>query len=239
MIIDTSFKWPVAADYAIEKSPARPNKVRSRGWAKWSRVPAADTILGGERSPGVNLVAKGNVIWKRPFRVRADLSQEFLRLIESNRKLDEAVLQFARKYGMLTDNSEPGSSEPLTLWQDLAKSLRKARLGSMVTARLGLQELRLTRSGAIALVPNTLKSAIECEAFLLGRGAELKQCPGCGGVFEVGGKSGKHAHAEYCSDDCRYKFHNGVKAAFIAGHRRAGMTAAQAESAYRGRANRR
>jgi hypothetical protein len=132
---------------------------------------------------------------------------------------------------VLTQHSELGDSEPLSLWQDLAKSLRKGRPGKI--ARLGLQALRLTKSGAIALVPNTLKSAIECEAFLLGWGGELKQCRGCGGMFEVGGKSGKRSHAEFCSDDCRYDSHNRVKAEFIAGHRRGGFTAAEAEKFYR------
>jgi len=82
-------------------------------------------------------------------------------------------------------------------------------------------------------VPHTLMSAIECEAFLLGWVAELKQCPGCGAMFERGGKSGKHAHAKFCSDPCRYSSHNRVKAEFIANHRNAGFTAAEAAAMWK------
>jgi hypothetical protein len=218
MMIDDAFKWRVAAEYVVE----------DRGRAKRG---AAGTIAGGGRATDRCLVAKGGILSKNPFRIRGKVSQEFLRLVAS--RSDEGAIQFASKYGMLTQGSESGDSESLATWWDLAKRLRKAQSGKGVTARIGLQELRRTRRGVIALVPRTLQSGLEAEVFLMGLEAELKECPGCGGWFEVGGKLGKNAHAEFCSDRCRYGHHNRVKANFIAGLREDGYTRAEAEKVWR------
>jgi hypothetical protein len=96
MIIDKSFKWPVAASYEIKEPPEHPKRSGSRGWAKWSRTRAADTIAAGGEPSGPSLVAKGPVLWKCPFRIGAKLSQELVRLIDANPE-DKAFVQFASK----------------------------------------------------------------------------------------------------------------------------------------------
>ena len=240
MIIDRSFKWPVAGDYEIEDGDPTPiegegeRRARIRVWRKTGMFPprggAGNTIAGGAATPGPRLVAKGSLShWAWPFKLGPGVGQRLLQDCE-RWGLEDGVVRFAKRYGMLTQH--PGShDEPLSMWKGLVKSLTD---GSHAKAtRIGFQYLRRTRTGEVALVPYTLMSAIECEAFLLGWGAELKQCPGCGAMFEVGGKSGKHAHAEFCSDPCRYSFHNRVKAKFIASYRNEGFTAPEAAAMWK------
>src|SRR5262245_51832312 len=102
MIIDSGFKWSVAAEYGVV------DRADETGSHAKRRAP---TILDVAPS-GPYLVARGALTIKQPFKLGAGVGQKLLQGCETF-GIREGVLRFAKRYGMITAASNPGDSEPL------------------------------------------------------------------------------------------------------------------------------
>src|SRR6266849_6848689 len=196
LIVD--FEWPVAQSY---------------GYKPPHKLSAPHTLAQSGDSFGY-LVAYGPIIMTRPL----DGQGAFLKILLSGRPLCEIALKAAATYGMLTELSNDGQSEPLGLWKQLVHELKElqrietsgaARHGISLGARFDV--LLLPAKGRdrprLAFRPVNLREAIKIFwATTIASGGTLRPCKQCGEFFEAGGENARRADAQFCSDDCRHRF---------------------------------
>jgi hypothetical protein len=175
------------------------------------------------------LVASGPTEMRRPL----DGNGAFLKILLSNLPLEKIVTQAAATYGMLTDRSEPGQTEPLSTWtqliheleefQHIESTLRNSRNpfhdlnigGLLLGARLDVLLIPgppPDRRPRLSFRPHNLREAIKIHwATTLVSGAALRPCAQCGEYFEAGGETGRRADARFCSKPCHDRFNNAKK----------------------------
>ena len=149
----------------------------------------------------------------------------------------EDFLAFANKWGLLISgpnslsddvffNPETGWHEPVSLWEE---ELGKIRMG--ITDRRDGDFIRKwshikirdffaylypsSEDGAsLRIEPSSLISAMWLQFFQsVASDRTILTCEYCGRWFEAGPGTGKLLRAKYCSDRCRYQFHNERKKA--------------------------
>jgi hypothetical protein len=163
------------------------------------------------------LVAKGSALKTTPIDSFPDL---YLQLAKAS-PAAPGHLEFARKYGLLTDTQKDYVDE----WPRLVNNMKQLIETVADTSRWEVQDgrfvpydlpvrysLRLEPRGdsnqmALSVVPNTLYQAIvlQCVSSRIA-GAEIRSCKACGALFQVGGSSGHNLKRQFCSDPCRFEF---------------------------------
>jgi hypothetical protein len=132
-----------------------------------------------------------------------------------------SILTFASSCGLLTTRAQLDAEEPLTLWREKIRSMKKWITGVKMLwnarnleAHMASVKVMLIASGdagpkpMLVLRPATLWDAMMTQlALSTAGGNSLATCEQCGNPFEVGA-SGKRSIAKFCSDECRNRFHN-------------------------------
>jgi hypothetical protein len=130
--------------------------------------------------------------------------------------------EFARKYGLLTNETE----EATYIWTDLVKDIKHfiamasgkknwdIRDGCYVPYELDARfKLRFGPTDAgnmdVSIVPHNLYYAMTLQCLSnCAKGAEVRSCKSCGELFEIHGASGRRSNREFCSDKCRFAFNH-------------------------------
>lgn len=77
------------------------------------------------------------------------------------------------------------------------------------TPRLGVQLVSRAGKPGLFLEPDCLLSAIDLQFYQAVAGmTELRACEQCGAWFECGPGGGRRTVSRFCSDRCRFNFHN-------------------------------
>jgi hypothetical protein len=134
-------------------------------------------------------------------------------------RLEKHVLQIARALGMVgSDQTAPasGSFESLHRWINLLILIRRifniGRRPDPTPTSVGMLDV-LVSANSLQIRPNSTHTAlIYCAAEMVSRGTTVRTCDNCGTPFPEGGersgRSNKRVGARFCSDQCRYDFHN-------------------------------
>jgi hypothetical protein len=154
---------------------------------------------------------------------------------ETISKLKRNVLLISKSIGMLEtdDEARVGLREDLSSWIRTARSIQGLfelqdvkKKGAFyehtpeeMEVDVGLLKILISYHPdhpSIQLRPDTMRSALlYCAAQMLNRGMTAHACDNCSTVFLGGGERGrnkKRAGSRFCSDGCRYEFHNRQKA---------------------------
>jgi hypothetical protein len=150
-------------------------------------------------------------------------------------KFGKIVLAISRHLGLLHSADDPQyqfpggyvRAEPLTNWIDLAVDIQlmffgreaQKRLQQDVERAFGRFRLHLsyTSSGpAVSIRPDDMRSALVYHASqMIAKGTALQTCRNCKEPFLGGGHSHngnkKRADARFCSERCRWTYHNEVR----------------------------
>jgi hypothetical protein len=210
-IVDIDFEWPVAVG----------------GYEVHDYGPRSDepTLLTADLS-GLHLDPKSSELERR--RPLADEPYLFLLFADTAQHADGAR-EFASRFGLLLGTlRNPAGGEAVWLWLrhiqrfrllvDIWQSgnpaellwqvdpddLRPASIAGGLSWREGRPRL--------ALRPNSLLSAMRLQFFqAVAELKEIKACDGCGKWFERGPGKARRAKSRFCSDQCRFDFHNARK----------------------------
>jgi hypothetical protein len=214
------FEWPVAAKYDFRPATAeeisawraRPQSLREMSEAEWP-------LCLGRIVPG------GKVTVHRP---KIDELQDAVRLLVGyeNLPFHKLVLKATRVLGTIVP---PPDGDSLLNWYDLACELRLMFQGKRVVlgkeytwphpeAQFTSGYLRIylvpgkDKEPTLALRPDDLEAALRlCATQMIATGTAFNICKNCKIPFLSGGGSSrnkKRGDARFCSDACRYKFHN-------------------------------
>ena len=146
-------------------------------------------------------------------------------------KLKRNVLAISRSIGMLENDGEtrPGVREDLSVWIRTARSIhglfelqdvkKKGAFSDYNPEELevdaGLLKILISYHSdhpSIHLRPDSTRSAlIYCVGQMIARGMTAHACDTCSTLFLGGGERGhnkKRAGSRFCSDTCRYEYHN-------------------------------
>ena len=140
--------------------------------------------------------------------------------------LERNSLAIAKHIGLLSaqrDNENSYSSEDnrdsLVSWLKLAQLIQLMFDGPAGATELGVGRLAIylaykpDKSRSMAVRPETTRGVLIYHAAqMIAKGTESRTCEHCGTTFLSGGtgrgKDKKRGDARFCSDECRWKFHN-------------------------------
>jgi hypothetical protein len=146
-------------------------------------------------------------------------------------KLKRNVSLISRSIGILGDEGEPwvGLRDSLTQWILAAKTIQRifsardlhnrgvfsGRNSEETEVDAGYLKIFISYDSdrpSINLRPNMpLSALLYCAAQMIARGITAHACDNCGTPFLGGGERGrnkKRAGSRFCSDTCRYEYHN-------------------------------
>jgi hypothetical protein len=217
-ILDIEFRWPVAScGYVVREVAAGPD---------YDRAPLLSSSPSA-RPGGVYIAARcpsAEMQLKQPLLLNPTLYLQFADLTDQ----PSAFADFATSWGLLFDGSySQPDGESVYLWHKHRQILRQAlelserdprhllhfqpegpgtRIEPDLTPTLVWAEGRL----ALRLTPRGLMHALWLQFFqhmTQGKG-EIKSCDRCGAWFERGTGTDRGRKARFCSDACRFGFHN-------------------------------
>lgn len=193
------FEWTKFPDYQVEKRPGTPGSFISEA--------CYDELVAG--SPEAALKIK-------PLDLFPDLYLELAKAKPDGHR------EFAKKYGLLTDERHESTSVWPQLVQNMSNLVAKVADKGSWTIRNGAYDpyelsakfkLRFgptdadAKKTALSIVPANLYNALvlQCVSSSAG-GAEVRSCRACGYLFEIGGTSGHRSNRDFCSDKCRFAY---------------------------------
>jgi hypothetical protein len=140
--------------------------------------------------------------------------------------LERNSLAIAKHIGLLKAGRDPENSyssednhESLLSWLQLAQSIQLMFDGPPGATELGVGRLAIylaykpDKSRSMAVRPESTREVLIYHAAqMIAKGTESRTCEHCGTTFLSGGtgrgKDKKRGDARFCSDECRWKFHN-------------------------------
>jgi hypothetical protein len=137
-------------------------------------------------------------------------------------RLQTHVLQIARAVGMVRSNDQiaptPSTFESLGNWIELLILIRRifnlGRRPDFPPQSVGHLDVLVSPNSLQIRPSSTYTALIYCAAEMVARGTTVRKCDNCGTPFPEGGerasRNKKRAGARFCSDKCRYDFHNEV-----------------------------
>jgi hypothetical protein len=202
---------------------------------EWSRFPDYELAPGEPGDPDVflsgsndSLVAVGGVDSGLKIRPLDMFPTLYMSLAKSEPTI-EAHKDFARKYGLLTNELEEDTyiwSERLKDMKDLVAMVSDRSRWSVRDGWFAPQEFvsgfklrfvprRDDENGIdLTIVPNSLYSAIALQCLSsCAQGAKVHSCKSCGELFEIHGTSGRRSNRKFCSDKCRFAFNHRAREA--------------------------
>jgi hypothetical protein len=163
---------------------------------------------------GVGEAAASNPAYKAAAREPIELDAEEFSKLERN------VLKIARAIGMLHSDMAPldGWNESLLEWIKLAHWIQSIfKIEKTVPAELGPQSVGtlqiLLSPGSLQIRPAVTYDALVYRAAqMVAHGTTARTCDKCGKPFLEGGERAndnrKRSGSRFCSDKCRYEYHN-------------------------------
>jgi hypothetical protein len=182
----------------------------------WYRVFSKDGSAGYEYKGGkIHEVGRG-IEPIKPLDIRGELFLDFARLDGS----PSACVVFASRWGFLKlQRFDPERAEPLALWRSEINSMKRwiFLIGDKTAPRgrslssIGTSTNVFLQFGSphpsLVLQPAGLIDAMRLQmAKFFSGGNELATCTECTELFAIG--SAKRADAKFCSDSCRFRYHN-------------------------------
>lgn len=233
-ILDIEFEWPVAScGYVVrEVSPApreqpqQPSEYRSFGL--WKVLYTPPPSLFDQQPGGLFIVprcAETDFCIKRPLALNPNLYLQFARLDDD----PKAFADFATSWGYLFGWSyKQKEGESVFTWREEHRLLRQALEWAELDPRHLLHfDAIEPESGGSRVAPGlnatptwTGKLSLRFRpASLVGalwlqfmqavtQGGEIRSCDQCGTWFERGPGTARGRKARFCSDVCRFGFHN-------------------------------
>jgi hypothetical protein len=159
-----------------------------------------------------------------------------LEVADNISKLKRNVFLISRQIGMLESDYEPDDEPQPGLREDLSEWIRAARRiqfvfqardlqGQGVFSDVSPEEAEIdsgflqicisyhSHRPSIRLRPDSTRSALfYCAAQMIARGVTAHACDNCDTAFlgggERNGRNKKRAGSRFCSDTCRYEYHN-------------------------------
>jgi hypothetical protein len=202
--------WPVArAGYEVRRTSWIGNTILTRG-------PHEDVVI---------VPKSGNRRFEEPFRANPALFLRFAALDESS----EACADFASRFGLLHRTRRAADGERFALWREHLRRFKRLadlwreggashllrRASPSDLPHPAIMHVGLTWVGerpALVLVPESLLAGLELQlAVAVAGGSEIRACDQCGIFFERGRGKQRRAQARFCSDICRFEFHNARK----------------------------
>jgi hypothetical protein len=139
-------------------------------------------------------------------------------------KFKRNVLAIAKNIGALeSDDDTIGSLEDLSIWVMAAEGVQdlfSARSGQRPDTEIdaGCLDINFSYQSGRASIdlrpPNAINALLYCAAQMVARGITGQSCDHCKTLFLGGGERGrnkKRAGSRFCSDTCRYEFHNELR----------------------------
>jgi hypothetical protein len=216
-ILDIEFEWPVAtAGYVLQEREGE------------------NVFLATKTAPGpsfivTEIVPVGRATNRKvPLATNRELYLQFAEL-EDN---PAAFVEFATAWGLLTAWGLPGNTERgergttggelVGTWSDAVARLKSAvavaqRDPDKLVDFAGRAEpalvARLVRTGrarpSLRVTPRSLLHGLWLQLYeAVSLNTEIKNCDRCGRWFERGAETDRGRKARFCSDTCRFGFHN-------------------------------
>lgn len=213
--IDIKFEWQVAPGYEIVDESS----------ARW-QPPLQTVIFRGLGHDTYHQIVprRGRAETKEPIRLRPTLFLDFAELNGSS----VSCLAFAERWGLLGlhagEVGRPHHGEFIGDWRSCIKqmnaavaTLREGRLSRKTELPAADLSVRLREAPGggymLEMIPTSLWSALRLQfAQTAASGTKIRACDHCGTWFEVGQGTTRRADAKFCSDICRTRFHNALKA---------------------------
>jgi hypothetical protein len=158
-----------------------------------------------------------------PYRLVDDSSTKlFLTFAGLDERSPDACVNFANRWGFLkVQQFDRNRTESLSDWVDGIKSMKrsvaqlrdKERPRGSSLSGIGTSAALFLRFGdpnpSLVLRPETLLDAMRIQmAQFFTAGNELADCAECGKAFAIGIGVRKRADSRFCSDACRFRYHN-------------------------------
>ena len=207
-VVNIDFEWWQFPKYEFEDREVRPPP----------RILTAAEPPEGISKPSSYLCGRGASLKTRPL-------DEFPNLYLQLKEYDpsrESHLDFARKYGLLSDTRRESWYDWGNRLNELVKLVKSTlnqerwskKNGSYVRRELPYSynlQFYPTITGGIefTMVPRSLFSAIYLQCVSsLATGVEIRSCKACGKAFQIGGDTGQRSNRRFCSDHCRFEFNH-------------------------------
>ncbi|MEX2628657.1 MAG: hypothetical protein WD341_01875 [Tistlia sp.] len=198
-------------------------QVDSKGY-RFERSHKPKGSLLGRREHDAIVRRGGGLQTRHPLEHFDTLYKQFSELDDSV----EAYIDFASKFGPLTENGHAPEGDPVEDWRFWVSYMKhlivvrevdpqKLIYDAPSPTEFGRMRARLVAQGpggrpALRLIPVSLRDALWLQfAQSTVSGADLRTCDWCGTWFESGGGAGRRAGARFCSEKCRSTFNNRKK----------------------------
>ena len=121
---------------------------------------------------------------------------------------EEGVLAFVRRYGPLTYEGLRGSGDVVEDIIDQANEMASGRVYARPLSKLNVSIVTDDGVRRLKVSPACLLDALWLQ--FAQANPKSRRClnPGCGRPFLFGAAVGKRSDAQFCSDECRVRYHS-------------------------------